>query len=203
VRFISNHSSGRMGFALAEAALARGAEVTVVAGVTSAPAPPFGVRVLRAPSAEEMRAAVAREVEGASVFIAAAAVSDYRPAARAADKLKKTGEGLTLALEPTPDILAEVAGARRNGLLVVGFAAETERVLEHAREKLERKSLDAIVANDLTQEGAGFDTETNVVTLLTRDAAEQPKALPLMSKLEAAHRILDEVRRLRLQNPAR
>lgn len=202
VRFISNHSSGRMGFALAEAALARGAEVTVVAGVTSAPAPPSGVRVLRAPSAEEMRAAVAREVEGATVFIAAAAVSDYRPATRAADKLKKTGEALTLALEPTPDILAEVAGARRNGLLVVGFAAETERVLEHAREKLERKGLDAIVANDLTQEGAGFNTETNIVTLLTRDSPE-PTPLPLMSKLEAAHRILDEVGRLRQRNPAR
>jgi phosphopantothenoylcysteine decarboxylase/phosphopantothenate--cysteine ligase len=201
VRFISNHSSGRMGFALAEAALARGAEVTVVAGVTSAPAP-YGVRVLRAPSAEEMRSAVAREVEGTTVFIAAAAVSDYRPSTRAADKLKKTGETLTLTLEPTTDILAEVAGARQNGLLVVGFAAETERVLEHAREKLERKGLDAIVANDLTQEGAGFNTETNVVTLLTRDAAE-PRTIPLMSKLEAAHRILDEVARLRLQSPAR
>jgi phosphopantothenoylcysteine decarboxylase / phosphopantothenate---cysteine ligase len=201
VRFISNHSSGRMGFALAEAALGRGAEVTVVAGVTSAPEP-YGVRVLRAPSAEEMRAAVAREVGGATVFIAAAAVSDYRPAARAAEKLKKSGDSLTLTLEPTPDILAEVAGARENGLLVVGFAAETERVIEHAREKLERKGLDAIVANDLTEEGAGFNAETNVVTLLTRDAAE-PKSLPLMSKLEAAHRVLDEVRRLRLRNAAR
>jgi phosphopantothenoylcysteine decarboxylase/phosphopantothenate--cysteine ligase len=201
VRFISNHSSGRMGFALAEAALARGAEVTVVAGVTSAPEP-YGVRVLRAPSAEEMRAAVAREVVGATVFIAAAAVSDYRPAERAAEKLKKSGDSLTLKLEPTPDILAEVAGARENGLLVVGFAAETERVLEHAREKLERKGLDAIVANDLTQEGAGFNAETNVVTLLTRGGAE-PKTLPLMSKLEAAHRVLDEVRRLRLQGTAR
>jgi phosphopantothenoylcysteine decarboxylase / phosphopantothenate---cysteine ligase len=196
VRFISNHSSGRMGFALAEAAHARGAEVTVVAGVTSAPLPPPGVRVLRATSAEEMRAAVAREVKGATVFIAAAAVSDYRPATRAEDKLKKTGEVFTLTLEPTPDILAEVAGARANGLLVFGFAAETERVLEHAREKLERKNLDAIVANDLTQEGAGFNSETNVVTLITRDAAE-PKTLPLMSKLEAAHRILDEILRLR------
>ncbi len=196
VRFISNHSSGRMGFALAEAAHARGAEVTVVAGVTSAPLPPSAVRVLRAPSAEEMRAAVEGEVKGATVFIAAAAVSDYRPASRAADKLKKTGDVFTLTLEPTPDILAEVAGARRNGLLVVGFAAETERVLENAREKLERKNLDAIVANDLTQEGAGFNSETNVVTLITRDSSE-PKSLPLMSKLEAAHRILDEVVRLR------
>jgi phosphopantothenoylcysteine decarboxylase/phosphopantothenate--cysteine ligase len=196
VRFISNHSSGRMGFALAEAAHSRGAEVTVVAGVTSAPLPPSGVRVLRAPSAEEMRAAVENEVKGATVFIAAAAVSDYRPATRAEDKLKKTGEVFTLTLEPTPDILAGVSGARKTGLLVFGFAAETERVLEHAREKLERKNLDAIVANDLTQEGAGFNSETNVVTLITRDSSE-PRTLPLMSKLEAAHRILDEVVRLR------
>ena len=195
VRFISNHSSGKMGFAVAEAALARGAEVTVVAGTTTA-APPAGARTVRAYSAEEMRAAVMREVEGATVFIAAAAVADYRPAARAQEKMKKTGTALTLTLEPTPDILAEVSSSRRNGLLVVGFAAETERVVEHARDKLTRKNLDAIVANDLTQDGAGFDTETNVVTLLARDR-EQPSTLPLMSKLDAAHRILDEVIRLR------
>ncbi|HYE13636.1 MAG TPA: bifunctional phosphopantothenoylcysteine decarboxylase/phosphopantothenate--cysteine ligase CoaBC [Pyrinomonadaceae bacterium] len=195
VRFISNHSSGRMGFALAEAARSRGAEVTVVAGVTSV-APPAGVRVLRAVSAEEMRAAVMGEVEGATVFVAAAAVADYRPAKRADSKMKKSEEALTLTLEPTPDILAEVARARRDGLLVVGFAAETERVAEHARSKLERKGLDAVVANDLTQDGAGFDKETNVVTILTRGAAA-PVSLPLMSKLEAAHRVLDEVVRLR------
>ena len=110
--------------------------------------------------------------------------------------MKKSGSALTLELEPTPDILAEVSRARHNGLLVVGFAAETERVLENARDKLKRKNLDAVVANDLTQDGAGFDTETNVVTLLARDR-EQPAALPLMSKLDAAHRVLDEVVRLR------
>jgi phosphopantothenoylcysteine decarboxylase/phosphopantothenate--cysteine ligase len=197
VRFISNHSSGRMGFAVAEAALSRGAEVTIVAGVTTA-RPPAGARTLRAFSAEEMYEAVKREVAGTTVFIAAAAVADYRPAARAREKMKKTGKALTLTLEPTPDILAEVSRTRRDGLLVVGFAAETERVLENARDKLERKNLDAVVANDLTQDGAGFDTETNVVTLLTRDR-EQPAALPLMSKLDAAHRILDEVVRLRLK----
>jgi phosphopantothenoylcysteine decarboxylase/phosphopantothenate--cysteine ligase len=195
VRFISNHSSGRMGFAVAEAARARGAEVTVVAGATTAP-PPAGVRVLRALSAEEMRAAVMREVGGSTVFVAAAAVADYRPAARAGEKIKKSDAALSLALEPTPDILAEVSAGRRDGLLVVGFAAETERVVEHAREKLRRKNLDAVVANDLTQDGAGFDAETNVITLLARDR-EQPAALPLMSKLEAAHRVLDEVVRLR------
>jgi phosphopantothenoylcysteine decarboxylase/phosphopantothenate--cysteine ligase len=199
VRFISNHSSGRMGFALAEAARARGAEVTVVAGSTSAEAPP-GVRVVRAVSAAEMRDAVAREVAGATVFIAAAAVADYRPAERAANKLKKTGEALTLTLEPTPDILDEVSRTRRDGLLVVGFAAETERVVENARAKLERKGLDAVVANDLTQDGAGFDKETNVITLLARDR-QDPATLPLMSKLEAAHRVLDEVARLRKAMP--
>lgn len=201
VRFLSNRSSGRMGFALAEAARARGAEVTVVAGETSAQAPQQ-VRLMRASSAEEMRAAVMREIEAATVFIAAAAVSDYRPAQRAESKIKKSDATLTLALEPTPDILAEVAAARHNGLLVVGFAAETTNVLEHAREKLARKRLDAIVANDITRAGAGFDVETNIITLLTRDA-DAPVELPLMSKLEAAHRILDEVARLRLGRTAK
>ncbi len=195
VRFISNHSSGHMGFALAEAARERGAEVTIVAGSTSADVP-RDVRVVRAVSAAEMRDAVVREVAAATVFIAAAAVADYRPSERAENKLKKSGETLTLTLEPTQDILEEVSRTRRDGLLVIGFAAETERVLENARSKLERKNLDAVVANDLTQDGAGFDKETNVITLITRDR-ESPQTLPLMSKLEAAHRILDEVARLR------
>jgi len=195
VRFISNHSSGRMGFALAEAARSRGADVTIVAGSTSAE-PPRGVRVVRALSAEDMRAAVMREVSNASVFIAAAAVADYRPAERAVNKMKKSGASLTLTLEPTPDILEEVARSRRDGLLVVGFAAETENVVENARAKLERKRLDAVVANDLTQDGAGFDKDTNVVTLLARDR-ERPDTLPLMSKLDAAHRVMDEIARLR------
>jgi phosphopantothenoylcysteine decarboxylase/phosphopantothenate--cysteine ligase len=201
VRFISNHSSGRMGFALAEAARTRGADVTVVAGATTA-TPPADVRVLRAVSAEEMRAAVLREVGAATVFIAAAAVADYRPATRLAGKMKKSDAALTLSLEPTPDILAEVARARHDGLVVVGFAAETERLVENARDKLKRKKLDAVVANDLTQDGAGFNGDTNVITLLTRDR-EQPHALPLMSKLDAAHRVLDEVARLRRKAEAR
>jgi phosphopantothenoylcysteine decarboxylase/phosphopantothenate--cysteine ligase len=147
-----------------------------------------------------MRARVLDEIAAATVFIAAAAVSDYRPAQTSELKLKKTGEPLTLLLEPTPDILAEVAGAKRNGLLVVGFAAETNDVLNYARSKLERKQLDAIVANDITREGAGFDTETNAVTILTRgDSA--PVETPLLSKQEAAHRILDEIARLRRASP--
>jgi phosphopantothenoylcysteine decarboxylase / phosphopantothenate---cysteine ligase len=198
VRFLSNRSSGRMGFALAEAARARGAEVTVVVGATTAQ-PPAQVRLIEALSAESMRAAVMREIGGASVFIAAAAVSDYRPAERATDKIKKSDANLTLRLEPTPDILAEVAGARHDGLLVIGFAAETKDILRHAREKLERKRLDAIIANDITRDGAGFDTDTNAVTLITR-AGGAPVELPLMSKLETAHRILDVVKQLRRQN---
>jgi phosphopantothenoylcysteine decarboxylase/phosphopantothenate--cysteine ligase len=195
VRFLSNRSSGRMGFALAEAARARGAEVTVVAGETSAAAP-ANIRLARASSAEEMRAAVMRELDATTVFIAAAAVADYRPAKRAESKIKKSSDALTLKLEPTPDILAEVAGARHNGLLVIGFAAETTDVIQHARQKLTRKRLDAIVANDITRAGAGFDVETNIITLITRDSDEAVE-LPLMSKLEAAHRILNEVVRLR------
>lgn len=201
VRFLSNRSSGRMGFALAEAAHARGAEVTVVAGATSAE-PPASVELLRASSAEEMREAVMKEISGATIFIAAAAVSDYRPTMRATGKIKKSAESLTLNLEPTPDILAEVSEARQNGLLVVGFAAETDDVINHARSKLERKHLDAIVANDITRDGAGFDTQTNIVTIITR-LSDAPIELPLMSKLEAAHRILDEIARLRREHNGR
>ncbi|MGH9901956.1 MAG: bifunctional phosphopantothenoylcysteine decarboxylase/phosphopantothenate--cysteine ligase CoaBC [Pyrinomonadaceae bacterium] len=196
VRFLSNRSSGRMGFAVAEAARARGAEVTVVAGETSAPPPAEGVRIVRAVSAEEMHWAVMGELAGTSVFVGAAAIADYRPASPAARKIKKSGAALTLTLEPTTDVLAEVARARHDGLLVVGFAAETDDVIKHAREKLRRKNLDAIVANDITRDGAGFDSATNVVTILSRDR-EAPVELPLMSKLDAAHRILDEIVRLR------
>ena len=195
VRFISNRSSGRMGFALAEAARARGAEVTIVAGITSVE-PPAGVRVVRAPSAAEMLEAVTHEVTNSTVFIGAAAVADYRVASPSAHKLKKSNQIFTLVLEPTPDILASVSGARHDELLVIGFAAESDDLLKHAREKLARKNLDAIVANDITRDGAGFDSATNIVTLLARDRTE-PIALPKLSKLETAHRILDEVVRLR------
>lgn len=195
VRFLSNRSSGRMGFALAEAARARGAEVTLIAGVTSAE-PPSNVQIIRALSAEEMRDAVMKEISNTTLFIAAAAVSDYRPTTRAGSKIKKSDKSMTLRLEPTPDILGEVSRAKQNGLLVVGFAAETDDVLRNARSKLERKRLDAIVANDITQNGAGFDAKTNIVTIITR-AGKEPVELPLMSKLDAAHRILDEIVRLR------
>jgi phosphopantothenoylcysteine decarboxylase/phosphopantothenate--cysteine ligase len=196
VRFISNRSSGRMGFALAEAARDRGAEVTVVAGFSSIDPPPR-VRVIRAGSAEEMRNAVAEKFSAASVFIAAAAVSDYRPKDASLTKLKKSAAEMDLKLDRTTDILAEVAQRRITGQLLIGFAAETDDLLAHARAKMIGKGLDAIVANDVSRTDAGFDSENNSVTILLHDAAE-PVELPLMSKIEIAHRILDEIVRLRI-----
>jgi phosphopantothenoylcysteine decarboxylase / phosphopantothenate---cysteine ligase len=195
VRFISNRSSGRMGFALAEAALKRGGDVTVIAGITTVD-PPAGVKVVRALSAAEMDQAVARESRNASVFIGAAAIADYRPAERAEQKIKKTEESVTLTLERTPDVLANVAASRRNGMLVVGFAAETENVLANAQEKLRSKNLDAIVANDVTRSDSGFDTTTNAITIITAKNTD-PLELPALSKNEAANRILDVVVSLR------
>ena len=195
VRFISNRSSGRMGFALAEAALKRGGEVTVVAGITTVDAP-AGVKVIRALSAAEMDQAVARESKNASVFIGAAAIADYRPAQRAEQKIKKTEESVTLMLERTPDVLANVAAARQNGMLVVGFAAETENVVANAREKLRSKKLDAIVANDVTRSDSGFDKTTNAITIITAKNTD-PVELPALSKREAANRILDVIVSLR------
>jgi phosphopantothenoylcysteine decarboxylase/phosphopantothenate--cysteine ligase len=195
VRFISNRSSGKMGFAIAEAALKRGAEVTVVAGLTTANLP-VGVRIIQAFSAAEMSQAVSQEIPNASIFIGAAAVADYRPAQRADQKIKKTQDSLTIELERTPDILSEVASARRDGMLVIGFAAETENVIANAQEKLQRKNLDAIVANDVTRSDSGFDTATNAITIIRR-GGQPPLELPAMSKTDAAHRILDEIVKLR------
>ncbi len=194
VRFISNRSSGRMGFAIAEAARHRGAEVTTVAGITTA-TPPADVNVIRTSSAAEMQAAVAQQINNASIFIAAAAVADYRPVQRAAAKIKKSESTLNLSLERTPDILGEVAAARTNGLLVVGFAAETEKVVNNALAKLKAKKLDAIIANDVSRSDIGFDSERNAITIITQDS--EPRELPPMTKLDAAHRILDEIVRLR------
>jgi phosphopantothenoylcysteine decarboxylase/phosphopantothenate--cysteine ligase len=193
VRFISNRSSGRMGFALAEAARRRGGEVTVVAGSTSV-APPSGVRVVRAMSAEEMWQAVEKERENASVFIGAAAIADYRPVRRADQKIKKSQESIGLTLEPTPDVLSHVAATRTNGMLVIGFAAETENLVANAREKLQVKKLDAIVANDVSRKDSGFDSPTNAITIITKTNLLE---LPVMSKSEAADRILDVIVRLR------
>jgi len=195
VRFISNHSSGRMGFAVAAAAVKRGADVTVVAGVTAVD-PPENVKVIRAVSAEDMHDAVMKELPGATVFVGAAAVADYAPANAADNKIKKDGKDtLTLELKKTPDILSDVSAHRTNGLLVVGFAAETTDVIGYARSKLEKKGLDMVVANDITRAGAGFNTETNIATILT--AAGDQIDLPLMPKTEMADRILDQIVKLR------
>lgn len=195
VRFLSNNSSGRMGFAISEAARARGARVTVIAGNTSAPAPP-DIHLIRVTSAEEMRKTVLDQLTQASVFIGTAAVADYRPVVCSKQKIKKGESSLTLQLERTPDILQEVSAARRDGLLVIGFAAESENVLNNAKEKLRAKYLDAIVANDITRQGVGFDTDTNEVTIISRDR-KAPIHVPLMPKLNVANIILDEVLRLR------
>ena len=196
VRFISNHSSGRMGFAVAEAARDRGANVTVVAGATTS-TPPYGINLIRSVTAEEMHKSVLNELPNATVFIGAAAVADYRPAQIADGKIKKEGrDTMTLELVKTPDILSEVSGNRANGLLVVGFAAETSNVVECAQSKMEKKNLDLVVANDITAEGAGFNTETNIATMISRIDNKQIE-LPLMSKREMAERILDEIVRLR------
>jgi phosphopantothenoylcysteine decarboxylase/phosphopantothenate--cysteine ligase len=194
VRFISNHSSGKMGFAVAAAAAARGADVTVVAGATSVD-PPANVNLIRAISAKEMHAAVMNELSNTTIFIGAAAVADYAPANIANAKIKKDGrDGMTLELKKTPDILAEVSNNRHDGLLVVGFAAETNDVVGYARSKMEKKGLDMVVANDITKEGAGFNTDTNIATILTRAGVTE---LPLMSKWQLAGRILDQIAELR------
>jgi phosphopantothenoylcysteine decarboxylase/phosphopantothenate--cysteine ligase len=193
VRFVSNRSTGRMGYRLAEAARDRGARVVLVSGPTSL-APPPGVEFVGVRSAEEMQRAVLARLDGVTVVVAAAAVSDYRPAQTASSKLKKSDGALSLELARTPDILKGL-GAAKGGRLLVGFAAETDDLLRHARLKLEQKNLDLIVANDVAAEGSGFAGETNAGTLLRRDGTRAD--LPLGSKRAMAERILDEVKALR------
>ncbi len=194
VRFISNHSSGKMGFAVAEAARDRGADVTVVAGVTTVE-PPENVKVIRGVSAQEMFDGVMKELPNVTVFVGAAAVADYAPVNAANAKIKKDDrDELTLQLKKTPDILANVSKNRHQGLLVVGFAAETNDVIGYARSKMEKKGLDIVVANDITKVGAGFNTDTNIATIITR---ENESEQPLMSKRELADRILDAVIEMR------
>ncbi len=195
VRFLSNRSSGKMGFALAKAARARGAEVTLVAGVTSVE-PPTDVRLIKTTTAAEMHGVVMDTSATATILIAAAAVADYAPTRAAEQKIKKTKTSIQLELERTPDILGDVARARRNGQLIIGFAAETENLIEHATKKLKAKGLDAIVANDVSSLDSGFDSEQNVASILFRDKPDIVE-LPLMSKIEAAHHILDEIVKLR------
>jgi phosphopantothenoylcysteine decarboxylase/phosphopantothenate--cysteine ligase len=193
VRFIANRSSGKMGYAVAEAAARRGAKVVLISGPTALETPE-GVERIDVRTAEEMLRAVQSRFSPASIAIFAAAVADYRPAEPATAKIKRTREPLTIHLEPNPDILATMA-KEKGERLVVGFAAETDHVAENARKKLTQKNADLIVANDVTAEGAGFDVDTNIVTIFSRDARDLP--LPRMTKTEVAQRILDEVLRLR------
>jgi phosphopantothenoylcysteine decarboxylase / phosphopantothenate---cysteine ligase len=193
VRYITNRSSGKMGYAVAEAAARRGAKVVVVSGPVNLETP-AGVERINVRTAEEMRRAVLDRLPASTVAIFAAAVADYRPAEAQPQKIKRHKEPITLRLEPTPDILAEAAQAKGN-LVIVGFAAETDHVAENARKKLTAKNADLIVANDVTAEGAGFDHDTNIVTLFSRDGRDL--ALPKLTKIEVAQRILDEIVRLR------
>jgi phosphopantothenoylcysteine decarboxylase/phosphopantothenate--cysteine ligase len=186
VRYLSNRSSGKMGYALAEAARDRGAKVTLISAPTSLPEP-VGVNVIRVCTAEEMRQAVENVTLQADALIMAAAVADYRPRKRAKDKIKKGKAGLTLELECTPDILGTVKG----DFIKVGFAAESSNVLENARAKLKQKRLDLIVANDITASDSGFGTDTNRVTIIDRKG--KIDSLPLLSKREVADRVLDQV----------
>jgi phosphopantothenoylcysteine decarboxylase / phosphopantothenate---cysteine ligase len=193
VRYLTNRSSGKMGYAIAEAAARRGARVILVSGPTMLDAP-ADVERINVRSAEEMARVVADRFLACSVAIFAAAVADYRPATRSVEKVKRSNEPVTLSLEPTPDILASVA-RNKGSKLIVGFAAETQNLAENARKKLIAKNADLIVANDVTAEGAGFDQQTNVATLFARDGREVP--LPRMEKREVAQHIMDEVIRLR------
>jgi phosphopantothenoylcysteine decarboxylase/phosphopantothenate--cysteine ligase len=193
VRYLTNRSSGKMGYAIAAAAARRGAKVLLVSGPTAL-ATPEDVERIDVRSAEEMLSEVQKHFVGCTAGIFAAAVADYRVAEKSDQKIKRGGEGLTLRLEPNPDILATVA-RNKGERLVVGFAAETQNVAENARKKLVEKNADLIVANDVTAEGAGFDGETNIVTLFSRYGRDLP--LPRLSKTEVAHRILDEILRLR------
>lgn len=193
VRFLSNRSSGKMGYAVARAAARRGAKVVLVTGPTALETP-GGVERVDVRSAEDMLRAVQARFPECTLAIFAAAVADYRAVEPSESKIKRTQDALTLRLEPNPDILATVA-REKGDRLVVGFAAETDNVAENARKKLAQKNADVMVANDVTAEGAGFDVDTNMVTLLSCDGRDL--ALPRLTKAEVAQRILDEVLRLR------
>ena len=191
VRYLTNRSSGRMGYALAEAALRRGARVLLVSGPTSL-TPPGAAEVTQVESTEEMRDAVLKLLPQASIVIKTAAVSDYRPKAASGQKIKRKGP-MNLELEATPDILKELS-LKKSSQLIIGFAAETENVLENARQKLVSKNLDAIVVNDVSREGVGFDSDRNAVTIITReDVVEVPET----TKWEVAQRVLDQIVKLR------
>jgi len=192
VRFITNLSSGKMGYALATAAQRRGADVTLVSGPTHLPPPP-AAKIIKVRTAKEMYQAVMDHYVNATVIIKAAAVADYCPSTTAAEKIKKDKKNISLELKNNPDIIAEV-GKHKGNRILVGFAMETQNLLVNATEKLRKKKMDLIVANNLREEGAGFRTDTNVITIIDRDG--KTEALGKMTKMEAADAILDRVKKI-------
>jgi len=193
VRYISNRSSGKMGYAIARAGVARGAEVVLISGPTSLKAP-LGVKLVKVESAEDMFDACKKYASEVDVIIKCAAVADFRPKKAEAQKIKKQLAPQTIELEPTPDIIAELGKKKRKGQILVGFAAETEDLIKNAQKKLKEKNLDIIVANDVTRKDAGFEADTNICTILFRDG--KIEQLPKMSKKELAHKLLDYIKQL-------
>ena len=194
VRFISNHSTGKMGYSIARCAMERGAEVTLITGETSIPKPPF-VKVVPVVSAQDMFEAVKEYYEEADFIIKSAAVADYTPVETADDKIKKSDEGMSISLKRTMDILKYIGENRKPHQVICGFAMETKDLIENATKKLESKHVDMIVANNLKVKGAGFGTDTNVVTLIKKN---ERKELPLLTKEEVAEKILDEMLQMKL-----
>ncbi len=189
VRYISNHSTGKMGYAIARAAMLRGAEVTLVSGKTDI-TPPSGVHTIDVISAADMAEAVKEHADKQDIIIKAAAVADYRPKYTADEKMKKKDDELTIELERTEDILAFLGKNKKKGQFLCGFSMETEDMIENSRKKLEKKNLDLIVANNLKQSGAGFGVDTNIVTLLSQNDTVE---LPIMNKSEVADKLLDYI----------
>ncbi len=189
IRFIANHSSGRQGYAIAAEAVARGAEVVLVSGHADVE-PPIGLaKFVKVDTTRQMREAVLADFEDADIIIKAAAVADYRPKTVAANKIKKTDDDFVIELERNPDILKELGGLKKEGQVLVGFAAETQNLLQYAQSKLEKKNLDFIVANDVSKPGAGFQGDTNIIKILSRDGSVEE--LPLMTKKELSAIIID------------
>ncbi len=195
VRYITNRSSGKMGYAIARAAVMRGANVTLISGPTAL-TPPAGSITIKVKTAEEMKNAVFENHEKMDVIIKAAAVADYRPSQSADQKIKKTRDDMHIDLVKNPDILSELGkAASKPGRVLVGFAAETENVFDNAKEKITRKNLDMIVVNDVSKKDAGFDVDTNRVTFISRDGSNEE--LPLLTKEEVADRLLDKIKSIR------
>ncbi len=193
VRFISNHSTGKMGYAIARQCMLRGAEVTLISGPTGLSVPPY-LTCVPVVSARDMFEAVTDIASSQDIIIKAAAVADYRPASAAPEKVKKSEDALSLSLTRTDDILGYLGQHKKNGQFLCGFSMETEHLVEHSRAKLERKNLDMIVANNLKTKGAGFGTDTNVVTLITKDSLTE---LPIMQKEEVARQLIDTILEMR------